>query len=218
MTSSSPWSVKGVAHEAREAAKIAARKSGQPIGAWLSQTILSAATQELKRGHSGERQQPSYPQAPGAGYPQRQGYPAPPPYAPPPYAPPPYDGGPRPPALTTQAVIESINKLSTRIDAAEQRTAAQIRPIMQKVDQLATQIEKVDQVASQIGRVEELATELQEVKARATGPASTAPVERAVMRMSERLQKLEQRAQPGSARAEAKAKGRGLFARLFKRS
>lgn len=220
MTSSTPWSVKGVAHEAREAAKIAARKAGQPVGLWLSQTILSAATQELKRGYGGDRPPPSYPQARNPGYPPRQGYGGQG------YGqgqnqgydgPPPYDGGARPPALTTQAVIESINKLSTRIDAAEQRTSAQIKPIMEKVDQLANQIERVDQVASQIGRVEDLAVQIEEIKNKAANPVTTAPVERAVMRMSERLQKLEQRNQGGSARGEPAAKGGGLFSRLFKR-
>lgn len=218
MTSNTPWSVKGVAHEAREAAKIAARKAGQPVGLWLSQTILSAATQELKRGYGAERPPPNYPQAPNSGYPPRPGYSQG-------YGqgqgagygePPPYDGGPRPPALTTQAVIESINKLSTRIDAAEQRTTAQIKPIMDKVDQLATQIERVDQAASQIGRIDDLAVQIEDMKTKATSPVTTAPVERAVMRMSERLQKLEQR-NAGSARGEPSAKGGGLFSRLFKR-
>lgn len=227
MTSHTPWSVKGVAHEAREAAKIAARKMGQPVGLWLSQTILSAATQELKRGYGGDRSPPNYPEAPNAGYPSRQGYgpnygqghgqgPGQGPgqgYG----APPPYDGAPRPPALTTQAVIESINKLSTRIDAAEQRTSAQIKPIMDKVDQLASQIERVDHVASQIGRVEELAVQIEEIKTKASSPVTTAPVERAVMRMSERLQKLEQRGQAGGGRGDSGAASPGLFARLFKR-
>ena len=44
-----PWSVKGVLPEAREAAKLAARKAGAPLGAWLSQTILSTAAVQLKR-------------------------------------------------------------------------------------------------------------------------------------------------------------------------
>lgn len=43
----SPWSVKGVDPEAREAAKIAARRSGQTLGAWLTQTIRNAATEQL---------------------------------------------------------------------------------------------------------------------------------------------------------------------------
>jgi len=125
---------------------------------------------------------------------------------------------PRPPALTTQAVIESINKLSTRIDAAEQRTTAQIQPILRKVDHLTTQLERVDDIANQIGRVDQISAQLEEIKSRGPGgPATTAPVERAVMRMSERLQKLEQRFQPGGTRAETRGQGNGFLARLFRR-
>ena len=39
MVQTSPWSVKGVSPEDREAAKRAARQAGLPVGAWLSQTI-----------------------------------------------------------------------------------------------------------------------------------------------------------------------------------
>ncbi len=48
MATNSPWSVKGVDPEAREAAKIAARKQGVNVGRWLSQTILAAASEELR--------------------------------------------------------------------------------------------------------------------------------------------------------------------------
>jgi localization factor PodJL len=39
----SPWSVKGIEPEAREAAKIAARRAGLTIGQWLNLMIRSAA-------------------------------------------------------------------------------------------------------------------------------------------------------------------------------
>jgi localization factor PodJL len=42
-----PWSVKGVEPEAREAAKIAARRANLTLGAWLSRSIRAAAAQEL---------------------------------------------------------------------------------------------------------------------------------------------------------------------------
>lgn len=42
MAQISPWSVKGVSPEDREAAKRAARQAGLPVGAWLSQTIRHA--------------------------------------------------------------------------------------------------------------------------------------------------------------------------------
>ncbi|WP_420402909.1 hypothetical protein [Nisaea sp.] len=44
MAGKSPWSVKGVSAEDREAAKIAARKAGMPIGVWLSEQIRHAAS------------------------------------------------------------------------------------------------------------------------------------------------------------------------------
>ena len=47
MANVSPWSVKGVEPEAREAAKIAAHRVGMTIGQWLNHTIRAAATQQL---------------------------------------------------------------------------------------------------------------------------------------------------------------------------
>jgi hypothetical protein len=57
MATNSPWSVKGVDPEAREAAKIAARKQGVNVGRWLSNAILAAASEELrsKRPDSDQR-------------------------------------------------------------------------------------------------------------------------------------------------------------------
>jgi hypothetical protein len=39
----SPWSVKGIDPETREAAKLAARRAGVPIGVWLTQAVRQAA-------------------------------------------------------------------------------------------------------------------------------------------------------------------------------
>ncbi len=47
VTNVSPWSVKGVEPEAREAAKIAARLAGLTIGNWLNQIIRTAAAEQL---------------------------------------------------------------------------------------------------------------------------------------------------------------------------
>lgn len=43
------WTVRGVSHETRTAAKMAARRSGQTLGEWLEQNIRAAATDEVKR-------------------------------------------------------------------------------------------------------------------------------------------------------------------------
>lgn len=155
----SPWSVKGVDPEAREAAKIAARRAGLTVGQWLSQTIRSAATEQLRNGGRGmatvDASSPMSNASAGdgmsAGFPQGQGYNA------------------QPPAPTMQAIFESVQKLSARIEAAESKTAAAIAPLAEQVDELAKQI---DEVKDRSG-------------------ISTAPVERAVMRLTERIQKIE---------------------------
>ena len=155
MAKTSPWSVKGIDPEAREAAKIAARKAGLTLGAWLNQTIRSAATEQLRNG--GQPQTPPQPYPYGA-------------MPPPPQQP---SAGqsynPQPPAPTMQAIFESIQKLSSRIEAAEIKTTSAIAPLAEQVDQLSAQLEEV----------------------KAGTDISTAPGERAVMRLSERLQKIE---------------------------
>ncbi|EKE78527.1 hypothetical protein [Oceanibaculum indicum] len=49
MAQISPWSVKGVSPEDREAAKRAARQAGLPVGAWLSQAIRHAGQEPTNR-------------------------------------------------------------------------------------------------------------------------------------------------------------------------
>ena len=48
MSDNTPWSVKGVAPECREAAKVASRKSGMTLGAWLNRAIMQQASAELR--------------------------------------------------------------------------------------------------------------------------------------------------------------------------
>ena len=47
-TSDSIWAVRGVSHEARNAAKMTASKVNQSMGLWLSRVIVEAAHSELK--------------------------------------------------------------------------------------------------------------------------------------------------------------------------
>lgn len=167
MASNSPWSVKGVDPEAREAAKIAARRAGLTVGQWLSQTILATASQQLRGGNRTAPPRPPEPDyaagpagAPPPGYEQpAQEYQA-------------YSA--QPPAPTMQAIFESIQKLSARVEDAEVKTTAAIAPLAEQVDHLSQQIDEV----------------------RAHSGVSTAPVERAMTRLSERLQKLEERRRP----------------------
>jgi localization factor PodJL len=153
----SPWSVKGVEPEAREAAKIAARRAGLTVGQWLSQTIRSAATEQLRSG--GRAMAPPDSAAPAnaaSGTDGMTGHAA------------------QPPAPTMQAIFESIQKLSSRLEADEAKTSAAIAPLADQVDHLAKQLDEVKERSG----------------------VSTAPIERAVMRLSERIQKVEQSATP----------------------
>lgn len=43
-----PWSVRGISHETRTAAKKAARRSGLTIGEWMERTLQEAAQRDLK--------------------------------------------------------------------------------------------------------------------------------------------------------------------------
>ena len=119
-----PWTVKGVDPEAREAAKLAARRSGLPLGVWLSQTIRGAATAQFKGQTGPVYQAPSPPGSFGV---------------------PSSDAAPQvnhPPSPTLDALLESFNRLAQRIEKTEARTAEAIAPIAQKVSELSEKIEK----------------------------------------------------------------------------
>jgi len=193
MAANSPWSVKGVDPEAREAAKIAARKQGVNVGRWLSQAILAVASEELrsKRADSDQRysdndhnQNTNQP---------REVHRDAPVYDNPPRQEPPPSG---PPALTAEAVLESIQKLAGRIEESEHRTTEAIKPIAQKVGELGEQIE--------------------EIKTK-SGGASSAPVERAMMRLSERIDRMEDTSKGPSRPSRTSDDGAGFLGRLFGR-
>lgn len=219
MANTSPWSVKGVAPEAREAAKIAARRQGVNVGRWLTQTILAAASEELrsKRGPEDGRQAApaagssfSFTGEPAEANPVPNPAPPPPPqqqqpqpqpqqpqynpqYAPPPQQPAPGPGGP--PALTPEAVLASIQKLASRIEESEQRTSEILKPIADRVGDLSEQID--------------------EIKTKSGG--SSAPVERAMMRLSERLDRMEDPGKASGGRPSKTSSKSGVMGKLFGR-
>jgi hypothetical protein len=49
-STSSPWTIRGVSHETREAVKKASRKEGLPIGDWVDRNLLSASHSVLGTG------------------------------------------------------------------------------------------------------------------------------------------------------------------------
>lgn len=212
-----------MAPEAREAAKIAARRQGVNVGRWLSQTILAAASEELrsKRGDESQQrtgttgasfsftgqpanqaneQQNAAPNNPPPPQPQQPQYPPEQPHynpqqaqPPEPAQQPPAQPPAGPPALTPEAVLASIQKLASRIEESEQRTSEVLKPIADKVGDLSEQIE--------------------DIKAKSGG--SSAPVERAMMRLSERLDRMEEGGKTTAARPSKTSSGGGVMGRLF---
>ena len=178
--------MKGVEHEAREAAKLAARKAGLPLGVWLSQTIHAAAAQQLKssRGpivYASDAGASSSRGIAGAAN---------------------ANAAPHPPALTPEAVLESINRLSSRLAESEARTAEALAPIVEKVAKISAQIEQGKVGGGGGSRID------------------IDPLERAMMRMTERLDRMEDGRGGGAARpaerpAEPHRRKPGLFSRLF---
>lgn len=90
-----------------------------------------------------------------------------------------------------------LRDLQQRINTVEDKTLARFEPILAKIEDLAAEIDRVDAKPAMIAEGE--------------ASFSTAPIERAVMRLSERLGRVEQTVLPGSRR------GRGFFSRLFRR-
>jgi localization factor PodJL len=178
MKSNSPWSVKGVEPEAREAAKLAARRAGVPVGVWLSNMIRKGAAEQLKSGGSAA---PSYQAVPQAvtgsdtGSAQNGA------------------GNHRPPAPTTEVVLESINRLAAKIEAAEVRTSEAIAPLADKVKELSEQMDEV-----------------KEHKA-----LDSAPLERALARMSERLDHIEDGPRLAGKPPVDDRRRQGFLSRLF---
>lgn len=183
MKSSSPWSVKGIEPEAREAAKLAARRAGVPLGVWLTNMIRMSAAEQLRSGGPGRSfaARPAEASTPAdAGTPPQAEM---------------NGGNHRPPAPTTEAVIESINRLAAKIEAAENRTTEAIAPLADKVRNLSEQIEQVKEAKS----------------------IDSAPLERALSRMSERLDHIEEgpRLAGSSGPSSREHRKQGFFSRLF---
>lgn len=66
MSTETPWSVRGVEPETREAAKMAARRSGLTLGHWLNRTIRNAVAEELGSRQDGAGDDAQLPALPNA--------------------------------------------------------------------------------------------------------------------------------------------------------
>ena len=96
-----------------------------------------------------------------------------------------------------EAIDGRLRSLQQRVDDVEDKTLARFEPVLAKIEALTAELDRIDAKPAMI--------------AEGDASFSTAPIERAVMRLSERLGRVEQSVLPGSKR------GRGFFSRLFRR-
>jgi localization factor PodJL len=152
MTAGAPWSVKGIDPKAREIAKDLARRSGLTLGEWLNQVILEdeAPVEEAPRYPTfGRHAAPT----------QRR-----------------YETYSRP-VEDAFRVSDTLDRLSARIEAAEQRAAGAIGGIEQAVANLMARLDGSERDQNAIG-------------ARMEGAFDGLRAEQA--RAAERLRKIEQ--------------------------
>jgi localization factor PodJL len=126
MTAGAPWSVKGIDPKAREIAKDLARRSGMTLGEWLNQVILEdeAPVEESPRYPTfGRHAAPS----------QRR-----------------YESYSRP-VEDAFRVTDTLDRLSARIEAAEQRSANAIGGIEEAVGHLMARLDGAEREQNGIG-------------------------------------------------------------------
>jgi localization factor PodJL len=212
-----PWSVKGVEPEAREAAKLAARRAGMTLGAWLNRVIRTAAAEEL----AGPRQAGPAPKA---------------------------SDPPQLPALPIDALVEAVRKqmedqLRTQLAAQSDELKDAIRQGVEDaigqagalsavpgasgggldaldVAQLGATVARLDELAQTLGKTGDLNERVGQAEAAAAKAAlAVGPLERTVVRLSERLNNVDDgapamRASGGPVAGAAPARS-GFLSRLF---
>jgi localization factor PodJL len=204
MSSAAPWSVKGIDPKAREIAKDLARRSGMTLGEWLNQVILDDGGIEPVEEPLPPRQ--TFPGSAFAG----------PAYAAP-HAHRPIGETPAPPRSTFGAasayrrietpehpgdelyrITEALERLTSRIEAAEHRSTLAISGIEQSVAGVVTRLSSSER-------------EQTAVAARFEGAVDDLRVEQA--RLAERLRRTEQEA-AGARSTEALRAMEGALAKV----
>ncbi|MFO1189419.1 MAG: hypothetical protein U1E97_07495 [Alphaproteobacteria bacterium] len=124
MADNRPWSVKGIEPETRRAAKIAARREGLTLGAWLSRTIRSQAARDLKRGGPEmEEARQTHQDQPH----QNQADPSNP-------------GPANLPAPSLESLLDTVRRLRERLDTVEERATESAAPVAHRLDEIAGQL------------------------------------------------------------------------------
>ncbi|MCE3288376.1 MAG: Localization factor PodJS [Caulobacter sp.] len=161
MTAGAPWSVKGIDPKAREIAKDLARRSGMTLGEWLNHMIVEGEAPEAEA----ESPDPSIIPHPRQDAPPRL-------------------EAVHHPADEVGKVTDAIERLTARIEAAEQRSTLAITGIDQSVRGALSRLEGAEReqisVAARFeGAVDEIRSEqaraverLRRIEAESTGPRS----------------------------------------------
>lgn len=168
MTAGAPWSVKGIDPKAREIAKDLARRSGMTLGEWLNHMIVEGEAPEDDAPPTGDQRawaDPTILETPRAD------------------APPRYEAVQHP-ADEVGKVADAIERLTARIEAAEQRSTLAISGIDQSVRGALSRLEGAEREQTSVaarfeGAVDELKTEqaramerLRRIESEAAGPRS----------------------------------------------
>ena len=160
MTANAPWSVKGIDPKAREIAKDLARRSGMTLGEWLNQMILDdGAPEEAATPRPAALSSAGPAAAPARSYERFE--------------------APEHPGDDVLRASQALDRLSARIEAAEQRATLAISGIDQSVSGVLSRLETTER-------------EQTAVSARFEGAVGELAEEHA--RMAERLQRMEQEA------------------------
>lgn len=191
MDKSQPWSVKGIDPETRQAAKMAARRSGLTVGAWLNRAIRRAAAEELGT-------------APPARIERTDLAPLPEPQA-------------QLPAPAMDALLEALRRQTEEVKAAirdsteEFRyTADRLQPVVERIRPMS---ERLEAIAGRLDQVDEVDRRVTEAERKAERAAlQVAPLERTLTRLFERMEG-EQRLP--AADPDGRYRRRGLLGKLF---
>ena len=108
--------------EAREAAKIAARRAGMTLGQWLNQTIRTTAAEQLVTAP--RTQQDGF--SPGMAYRSQ------------------------PPVPSSEAVFENLLNLTDRIERTEKKAAEVVAPLADQVQRLTGKMEQFTETVEQV--------------------------------------------------------------------
>lgn len=212
MDRSQPWSVKGIDPETRQAAKMAARRAGLTVGAWLNQAIRRAAAEELGMPAPGRPESPA--QAPPHTF---GAVPYPQPYAATDRADPAGGAAPQLPSPAVETLLDALRRQTEEVKAAIRDSTEELRfntdkiqPLSERIRPMSERIETIAGRLEQVGEVDRRLTEAERKAERAS--LQITPLERTLTRLFERLDGDDRLPAPDY---DGRYRRRGLLGKIF---